>query len=106
MPFSMCVHRTNAWLCDMGDGSAGLELHNNVLSPAEQANMVSIIEDWVVQVNSSCLTSLLLIRLQPRNVQGNYSIEVAVAMTSQAALKIWKIFSLLPLATVGTRHQS
>ena len=32
-------------------GPAGLELHENVLSPEEQANMVVIIEQWVVQVS-------------------------------------------------------
>jgi hypothetical protein len=32
---------------------AGLELHQNVLSPEEQLKMVQTIEEWVVQV--SCL---------------------------------------------------
>ena len=36
---------------------AGLELHQNVLSPEEQLKMVQTIEEWVVQV--SCLHKLL-----------------------------------------------
>ena len=30
---------------------AGLELHQNVLSPEEQLKMVQTIEEWVVQVS-------------------------------------------------------
>ena len=36
--------------CDALLCYAGLELYENVLSPEEQANMIHIIEDWVVQV--------------------------------------------------------
>ena len=34
----------------MFDGSTGLELFENVLSPNEQAQMVALVQDWVVQV--------------------------------------------------------
>ena len=47
--FAYCCHY--AVVCLTACVSAGLELYDSVLSPDEQANMIHIIEDWVVQVS-------------------------------------------------------
>lgn len=46
------LHRIIVADCVVSSGGpAGLELHENVLSPEEQANMIATIEQWVVQVS-------------------------------------------------------
>ena len=56
MMWNMCSLISNVMLCDCTELftarglPAGLELHQNVLSPEEQLKMVQAIEEWVIQV--------------------------------------------------------